>query len=67
MAEKIFIIENMSCNHCVMAVKKELSKLNLDSFQVEIGSAKINYDESKTKDEQIVKAIEEAGYKVRKD
>ena len=67
MAEKIFIIENMNCNHCVMAVKKELSKLNLDSFQVEIGSAKINYDESKTKDEQIVKAIEEAGYKVRKD
>ncbi|MBS3946056.1 MAG: heavy-metal-associated domain-containing protein [Melioribacter sp.] len=67
MAEKIFIIENMSCNHCVMAVKKELSKLNLDSFQVEIGSAKINYDESKTKNEQIVKAIEEAGYKVRRD
>ncbi len=67
MAEKIFIIENMSCHHCVMAVKKELSKLNLNSFQVEIGSAKINYDESITTDEQIEKAIEEAGYKVRKD
>jgi copper chaperone CopZ len=66
MAEKIFIIENMSCNHCVMAVKKELSKLNLDSFQVEIGNAKINYDESKTTDGQIEKAIEEAGYKVKK-
>ncbi len=67
MEEKTFIIENMSCNHCVMAVKKELSKLNLDSFQVEIGSAKINYNELKTTVEQIVKAIEEAGYKVRKD
>lgn len=67
MAEKLILIENMSCNHCVMAVKKELSKLELNSFTVEIGSAKVNYDESKTKLEDIEKAIEEAGYKVRKD
>jgi copper chaperone CopZ len=67
MVEKIFAIENMSCHHCVMAVKKELSKLNLNSFKVEIGSAKIYYDESIVTDEQIEKAIEEAGYKVKKD
>jgi len=42
-------IEGMSCGHCVMAVKKELSKVGLDSFDVQIGSAVVNYDESKVK------------------
>ncbi|NMB83659.1 MAG: heavy-metal-associated domain-containing protein [Ignavibacteria bacterium] len=67
MAEKILTIENMSCHHCVMAVQKELGKLPLNSFSVEIGSAKVNYDELKTTLEDIEKAVEEAGYKVRKD
>ena len=57
-------IEGMSCNHCVMAIKKELSKVPLDSFDVQIGSAKVNYDESKVNSDDIKKAIEEAGYKV---
>ncbi len=62
-----FIIDGMSCNHCVMAVKKELSKIPVESFEVQIGSAKVNYDESKVQNEQIERAIEEAGFKVRKD
>lgn len=60
-------IDGMSCGHCVMAVKKELSRLNLDSFDVQIGFANINYDESKINFEDIEKAIEEAGFKIRKD
>ena len=57
-------IEGMTCGHCVMAVKKELSKLELESFDVQIGSAKVSFDESKVNIELIEKAIEEAGYKV---
>ena len=60
-------IDGMTCNHCVMAVKKELSKVGLESFDVQIGSANVSYDESKVKTEEIDKAIEEAGYTVRKD
>ncbi|MBI1937087.1 MAG: heavy-metal-associated domain-containing protein [Ignavibacteriales bacterium] len=66
MTTKEFQIDGMSCNHCVMAVKKELSKLELESFNVQIGSASVNFDDSKVKTEQIEKAIEEAGYKIRK-
>ncbi|MDQ7818368.1 MAG: heavy-metal-associated domain-containing protein [Melioribacteraceae bacterium] len=66
MTSKRFLIENMNCQHCVMAVKKELSKLDLVSYEVEIGSAKVDFDESKTSNEQIEIAIENAGYKVRK-
>jgi copper chaperone len=57
-------IEGMSCNHCVMAVKKELSKLELRLLDVSIGSAKIEYDESKLQPQQIKDAVAEAGYKV---
>ncbi len=60
-------IDGMSCNHCVMAVKKELSKVGLENFDVQIGSANVKFDESKVKSETIEKAIEEAGYKVRKN
>jgi len=66
MTTQEFKIEGMSCGHCVMAVKKELSKLNLESAEVEIGSAKINFDETKVNSSTIENAITEAGYKVAK-
>ena len=67
MITKEFYIDGMSCNHCVMAVKKELSKIPVQSFDVTIGSAKVEFDDNKVKVEDIEKAIEEAGFKVRKN
>jgi copper chaperone len=64
--KKEFKIEGMSCNHCVMAVKKSLSKINLVQFEVAIGSAKVEFDEKEIAEEVIIKAIEEAGYQVIK-
>lgn len=57
-------IQGMSCQHCVMAVKKELSKLNITVKDVQIGSAEVEYDETKVTRNDIDKAIAEAGYKV---
>jgi len=58
-------IEGMSCGHCIMHVKKELSKLNgLTIENVEIGKARVHYDEAKVTPDQLTKAIEEAGYKL---
>lgn len=62
--KKDFKIDGMSCHHCVMAVQKNLSRLNLKKCDVSIGTAKVEFDEVVTKEENIVKAIEEAGYKV---
>ncbi|HOI30975.1 MAG TPA: heavy-metal-associated domain-containing protein [Melioribacteraceae bacterium] len=67
MNQKKYIIENMSCQHCVMAVKKELAKLELESCDVEIGSAEVKFDETKVTEEEIISSIEEAGYSVRKN
>ena len=64
--KKEFKIEGMSCNHCVMAVKKSLSKINLIKFEVAIGSAKVEFDEKEIAEEVIIRAIEEAGYQVIK-
>jgi copper chaperone len=58
-------IEGMSCGHCVMSVKKELSKLHdVKIDDVQIGKARVQYDESKTSHEDLVRAIDEAGYRV---
>jgi copper chaperone len=57
-------IEGMSCEHCVMAVKKNLSKLDLRKIDVKIGTASIEFDETKINEKDIDKAIFEAGYKI---
>lgn len=57
-------IEGMTCQHCVMAVKKELQKLKPQNLDVKIGEATIEYDQTKINEESIKASIEEAGYKV---
>lgn len=65
MTEITIKIEGMSCQHCVMSVKKALGGIRgVASSDVSIGSAKILFDESKTRKDDIIKAIQIAGYKV---
>ena len=64
MLEKTFTIEGMSCQHCVKAVEIELKDLKIQSYIVEVGSAKVKYDETVYNEEQIQNAISEAGFKV---
>ncbi len=65
MAETGIKIEGMSCEHCVMRVKKALDGIaGITEANVTVGSASIKYDESKVKMEDIYSAIQKAGYKV---
>jgi copper chaperone len=59
---KEFKIEGMSCGHCVIAVEKELNKLDIKKRKVKIGLAKIEFDSDKVSEEDIKKSITEAGY-----
>lgn len=60
-------IDGMSCDHCVMAVRKELSRLdNVKVKDVKIGSANVEYDESAVDESVFENAVEEAGYKLIK-
>jgi len=65
MKTREFKIEGMTCGHCVMAVKKELTRLeNVKVNDVQIGIAKVEFDENKTSIAVIKDAIKEAGYEV---
>jgi copper chaperone len=65
MAETNLKIDGMSCQHCVMAVKKALDELDgVTSAEVEVGSANVSYDESKTTKEAVENAVINAGYKI---
>jgi copper chaperone len=65
MTQKEIVIEGMNCGHCVMAVKKELSKIaGLIIEDVQIGKAKVQFDEAKVTFATIEKAIDEAGFKM---
>ena len=67
MAETTMKIEGMSCQHCVMAVRKALGGVpGVVQSDVRIGSATVQYDDAKTKQKDIEAAIEKAGYKVAK-
>jgi copper chaperone len=67
MAETKIAIEGMSCQHCVMAVKKALAGVpGILESDVQIGSAAVKFDETKIKPEAIEAKIEGAGYKVVK-
>ena len=58
-------IEGMSCDHCVMSVKKELEKVaGVRVEAVEIGKARVQYDESRVRRQEIASAIDEAGYQL---
>ena len=62
--ESIFIVEGMSCGHCVMEVKKELNKFNITDAEVEIGKITLDIEKNNTNSEKVIKAVENAGYKV---
>lgn len=58
-------IEGMHCGHCVMAVRKELSKLSgVNVEDVQIGSARLQVDDTKVTADQLAKTVEEAGYRL---
>jgi len=67
MASAMIKIGGMSCQHCVASVGKAITSVGgIKKIDISIGSAYVEYDESKTKLEQIEAAIEKEGYKVIK-
>ena len=58
-------IAGMTCGHCVMHVKKELSKLqHVQVDDVQMGKARVQYDDAKVSVMDFAQAIERAGYKL---
>ncbi len=65
MKETTIRIEGMTCNHCVMAVRRQLAGIEgLEVEDVEIGSAVVRCDEHAVGSDRIDAAIAEAGFRV---
>ena len=59
------VIAGMHCNHCIQAVRRELSKLQgVVVEDVQLGIAQVEYDESSVSTEDLRQAIEDSGYKL---
>ena len=56
-------IRGMNCAHCVMAVRKELARVDgVTVGDVQIGKAVVQYDETKVTSRQLEDAVKKAGY-----
>lgn len=59
-------VAGMSCGHCVHAVREALSSLpGVKVDGVSIGSATVNFDETKVTVGELVDAVADAGYEAR--
>jgi copper chaperone len=67
MEERKIFVEGMSCGHCVRAVREALGRLDgVDVRSVEIGEVRVRFDPERTPEEDLVAAVEEEGYAVRR-
>lgn len=57
-------ISGMTCNHCVKSVEEAMKSLQVEKYEVKIGSLYVEYDPAKVTNAQIVKTIEDNGYEI---
>jgi copper chaperone len=64
--EKVTLkIEGMSCGSCAKAVRGALEAVvGVDVERVDVGSASVRFDPTRTNAARIARAVEQAGYEV---
>lgn len=63
MKNATYTITGMSCGHCLNRVNGALAKVDgIATQQVQIGSAKVEFDPQRVTEQQIAEAIANAGY-----
>lgn len=66
MSEATILVDGMSCQHCVVRVKKAVEGLaGVSDLAVEVGQVKVKFDDSKLQKKDIEDAIVKAGYKIK--
>lgn len=66
MAEKTFKVPDVSCDHCVAAIKGELEKIDgVKTVDVDIASKFVTvHHDGSVADDQLVAGLDEAGYEI---
>jgi copper chaperone len=66
MAERVYNVPDVSCDHCVSAITKELSQIDgVQNVQVDLQQKKVTVVSDDTvADERIREGIDEAGFDI---
>ena len=60
-----YLVEGMSCAHCVMSVREEVSEVpGVRAVEVDLASGRLTVSGSDLNDDAIRAAVDEAGYGV---
>ncbi|HEY8423455.1 MAG TPA: heavy-metal-associated domain-containing protein [Clostridia bacterium] len=63
MKKSEFVLTNLACENCVSRVTKAVKKLKgVKSYNVDINSMTVEYDENKVSDQDIIDAVQSLGY-----
>jgi len=65
-AEKTFRVPDVSCEHCVTAIKGELTRIDgVSTVEVDIAGKLVTVQhDGQVTDEQLVAGLDEAGYEI---
>lgn len=63
MAEKTYEVTGMTCEHCVQAVRSEVSAVaGVDAVGVDLASGRVTVTGAGFSDDDVAAAVDEAGY-----
>jgi copper chaperone len=67
MAESVYTVTGMTCDHCVNAVRTEVGALaGVSGVDVDLGSGQVRVTSDQPLDDSAVRAaVEEAGYELK--
>jgi copper chaperone CopZ len=64
MSETEYIVHGMTCNHCVLSVREEVSEIDgVEQVDVDLASGRLAVSGEGFTDEQVQAAVVEAGYR----
>jgi copper chaperone len=63
MTAKVYEVTGMTCDHCVQAVRGEVSAVaGVDAVEVDLASGRVTVSGAGFSDDEIAAAVDEAGY-----
>lgn len=64
--DKTYVVDGMSCEHCVRAVRDELDTVaGVERVEVDLPSGRVTVSGTGFADQQVAAAVTEAGYLLR--
>ena len=65
MTEKSYTVVGMSCDHCVLSVREEVSEVDgIEAVDVDLASGRLQVRGENVSDSAVLDAVADAGYEV---